>query len=99
MILSTQIQSYYNNLYKELRKYFWSFNIVEHIANLELECYKAIPKIDNIRKYLEKLKRSCNEELKTDEDLKNAYELMCNYIEGCSDRDVCIRLQKSKEVL
>ena len=98
MILSTQIQSYYNKLYKQLRKYFWSFQLVENLAYLEMECYKAIPDIENIRIYLEKIKRGCSQELKDDKDLRGAYESMCTYIEGASNKDVCIRLTINKEV-
>lgn len=98
MILSTQIQSYYNKLYKQLRKYFWSFQVVENIAYLEMECYKAIPSIENIRIYLEKIKRGCAQELKDDEELRSAYESMCNYIENSSNKDVCMRLTINKEV-
>ena len=36
------IQHYYNKLYKELMKYIWDIECIEVIAEVQLECYKAI---------------------------------------------------------
>lgn len=80
MINSKDIQRAYNDLYIELRKYIWGFNIVEEIADLEVASYTAFPDREEIDKCLRKLKSSINNEIREDEDLeqsiKNFEELL-----------------------
>lgn len=70
------IQHYYNKLYKELMKYIWNIDCVELIAEVQLECYKAIIDTDILQKKLEKLKSFIKSEFKDDEELKKRFETL-----------------------
>lgn len=72
------IQHYYNKLYKELMKYIWDIDCVELIAEVQLECYKAIIDTDILSKKLEKLRTFIKSEFKDDEELKKRFETLYN---------------------
>lgn len=72
------IQHYYNKLYKELIKYIWDIDCVELIAEVQLECYKAIIDTDILQKKLEKLKTYIKSEFNDDEELKKRFETLYN---------------------
>lgn len=76
MIQATLLQSYYNKLYKELRKYIWDFKTVEDLAEFEIAVYQRFPDIDNIEKTFYKLRRDVTQSdiYKDDEDLQYALD-------------------------
>jgi hypothetical protein len=72
------IQHYYNKLYKELMKYIWDIECIELIAEVQLECYKAIINTKVLQKKLEKLRSFINSEFNDDEELKKRFETLYN---------------------
>lgn len=72
------IQHYYNKLYKELMKYIWDIECIEVIAEVQLECYKAIIDTKVLQKKLEKLRSFINSEFNNDEELKKRFETLYN---------------------
>lgn len=72
------IQHYYNKLYKELMKYIWDIECIEVIAEVQLECYKAIIDTKVLQKKLEKLRSFINSEFNDDEELNKRFETLYN---------------------
>lgn len=74
MVSSAELQNAYNNLYIEVRKYFWSYQAVCALADLEIATYKACPDLDEIRHALNTFKIFTREVLPEDEDLEVAFD-------------------------
>lgn len=76
MIQATLLQSLYNKLYKELRKYIWDFKTVESLADFEIAVYQRFPDINDVEKAFFKLRRDVvNTPIyKDDEDLQGALD-------------------------
>ena len=74
MINCTKIQHQYNRLYKELRKYIWDFEVVEAIADLEIECYKTCQDLNLIRNVFNVLKYYVQDVAYYDEDLAKSMD-------------------------
>ena len=58
---SILLRNAYDNLYKQLRRFIWSFDDVEKIADLEVISYTAFPDIDKLRKTFQSLRSSFRE--------------------------------------
>ena len=93
MINSVHIQQSYNNLYKELRRYLWNYNVIEDICELELSCYKAFPSIQDIKNALQHLLSSISVEYRVDQELQEAVEDLKALIEQ-EDDDIFIKLSE-----
>ena len=74
MINYLDIQLKYNALYLQLSNYFWNYDSVEAIADLESEAYKVFPNIIELKKKLEKVGSVCKAERSEDEELQKAYK-------------------------
>lgn len=97
MISSALVQRDYNRLYKELRRYIWDFQVVESIADLEIEVYRLCPTMMYIREKFEKLRSEIREIEYEDEDLKKSMDRFEDTI--YSDDDTYAKLNKVMEVL
>jgi hypothetical protein len=84
MIAAAILQSAYNNLYKELRKYIWDYETVVKLADLEVAAYMAFPNIDDIRRAYERLKSDVQSSdiYSDDEELKRALDKFEDSLEG-----------------
>lgn len=76
MISSSYIQNSYVKLYKELRKYIWGKDVVEAIADFEVEAYQTFPDVQKLQVYFNNLKKLVSSYLKEedDEDLYEAFD-------------------------
>lgn len=76
MISSSYIQNSYVKLYKELRKYIWGKDVVEDIADFEIEAYQTFPDKEKLQLYFNKLKRDVSSYIDEteDEDLFEAFD-------------------------
>ena len=76
MIQATLLQSLYNKLYKQLRKYIWDFKTVESLADFEVAVYQRFPTRDDVERAFFKLRRDVvNSPIyKDDEDLQDALD-------------------------
>lgn len=98
MISFNIIQSMYTDLYRELRKYIWDFNVIEQLADLEVACHRRLPNTDDILRCYDKLNRSVSEVAREDEDLRNALDAFYNKLtEG--NGQVYAKLQQVREVI
>lgn len=97
MLSSLAIQQSYQKLYVQLRKYLWSFDTVERIADLEVAVYQALPDVTIIRDKLERLKYNVNQTFKDDEEFKKSFDDFSNLI--LSDDKPYLTLNSVKEVI
>lgn len=95
MILSNAVHYAYNKLYIQLRKYLWDMDTVQQIANLEVECYKAVPNLLACKQRFETLHTSIRETAKDDEDLQTAIKLFRNTLDSAVD--ICCKLDAVRE--
>lgn len=58
MILTTRLQELYNNLYVHMRQYIWDVNVIDLLADIEIESYTAFPDVDKLRSKLTQLRSS-----------------------------------------
>lgn len=97
MISAAQIESAYNDLYKQFRKYIWDFDTVLVLAELETACYTAFADLDKLRKLLKELHKITKDVVKEDEDFKAAFDAFEELIK--EDSDVYVKLNVLREVL
>lgn len=83
MVTSSELQYAYNKFYIQMRLYIWDFEVVESLVDLEMNIYKAIPSILDIKKSLKSLKRLIWNTVKEDEtgDFKRSFEKLENLVE------------------
>ncbi len=98
MISSVKIQNNYNRLYAQFRKYIWDYDTIDKLAELEVECYKAIPDTDLVFSIAEKLQREIRDVLEEDEDFEKSFDRFMNYIENADDRNPYLKLYEVKEI-
>jgi len=87
MIASIELHNAYNDLYKEMRKYIWSIEVVKMLADLEVATYKAFPDIDEILRYYHSLYREVRYILPRDEDTENFYKAFGKFEDIMNDAD------------
>lgn len=68
----TRLQSAYNDLYVQLRKYIWEFSAVQAIAELEVAVYKAFPSLSELHSCYSKLYQYVRNATLQDDDLMEA---------------------------
>ena len=97
MVSSSELHKAYNDLYEEMRRYIWSFNTVELLADLEVATYCAFPDIRKVLSCLTKLRYAVNPTFQDDEELKKAFDKFDSVI---SDTDsTYVSLGSVKEVV
>lgn len=76
MVPATKLQSLYNKLYVQLRKYIWDFKTVEELADFEIAVYRRFPDKEDIEKTFRRLRTDVvkSDIYQDDEDLKYAIE-------------------------
>ena len=72
MILSYELQNAYNRFYKDMRKYIWSYEVVDALASLEISIYRACPDPVEIRSCITRLKSMIYANLVDDSELKDS---------------------------
>lgn len=96
MTSSVIIQNKYISLYKLLRNYLWNFQTVEDIAELEMECFRALPDVDRIKMKLNAVSNSAIYVIRDDDKLK---ECLDSFYELLEDSSVCKKILISQEVV
>lgn len=72
-ITSNLLQTVYNALYIELRKYIWDLTTVEALVDLEQGVYTALPDLKFIEACLARLKQDASVVMAQDDDLRDAF--------------------------
>lgn len=96
MTSSVIIQNKYISLYKLLRNYLWNFQTVEDIAELEMECFRALPDVDRIKMKLNAVSNAAIYVIRDDNKLK---ECLDSFYELLNDSSVCKKILISQEVV
>lgn len=96
MTSSVIIQNKYISLYKLLRNYLWNFQTVEDIAELEMECFRALPDVDRIKMKLNAVSNAAIYVIRDDDKLK---ECLDSFYELLEDSSVCKKILISQEVV
>lgn len=96
MTSSVIIQNKYISLYKLLRNYLWNFQTVEDIAELEMECFRALPDVDKIKMKLNAVSNAAIYVIRDDDKLK---ECLDSFYELLNDSSVCKKILISQEVV
>lgn len=85
MVGSTDLQTTYNSLYTELRRYIWSFEAVNAIADLEISSYRAFADLGEVKQNLDRVALYARDIMKDDEDVKKAFD---KFYDLLKDEDV-----------
>lgn len=97
MISCSELQTAYNDFYACMREYVWDMDVVEILAELEVECYDAFPDREKLLQTAEKLERELFRDFKEDEELKTSFDALKKIIED--DASIYVPLFKVNEVL
>lgn len=95
MVLSSALRYAYNKLYVQMRKYLWDMDVVEQLAELEIECYKAVPSIQTLRSRFTTLYTNIRLTVNNDEEFKVAVDYFRNMIESADE--IVSKLDKVRE--
>lgn len=81
MINSVRLQDAYINLYSELRKYIWRFDIVKLIADLEVAVFTRFQNINRVNDVITKLYSEIEDLITEDDDLNEAFNKFFDIIQ------------------
>ena len=70
---SNEIQNAYVDLYTQMRKYIWPFDVIDILVDLEIESFKSFPDVMKLRELLDRLHREIQSTLSDDKDFETAY--------------------------
>jgi len=96
MINCADIQTGYNKLYEEVRRYIWSFQAVEALADLELACYETCLDLTQVRAAFNRFRSYALDAMYDDEELSAAFDQFEKLIN--SDDTSYANLYQTKEV-
>ena len=101
MISAVDIQNAYINLYKELRKYIWSAEMVEAIVDLEIAVYETFPDMNRIRKHFKAVKSNLYDIFHSDdkEAAQAMKDVVSKFEEMLTDEVGYSRIEKVQEAL
>lgn len=100
MISSAIIQNYYVKLYDLLRHCIWPMETVQHLAELEIAIYQAMPNLDDIGRKVSVLYADVRRARLGDEGLqKDIDEVVSQILNACSEDSVYYKLYAVNEVL
>lgn len=97
MVTSTQLQNKYIKLYECIRNYIWSYEVIDSLADLEIETFKALPDIMVVKAILDRLHVQTRNICKEDEDLECAFDEFEEILEN--DTEVCYTITQVNEVI
>lgn len=104
MLSVKELQVAYNHLYIVLREFIWPVDVVEKLAEFEIEVYNAMPNIETVRVKYNELKALLNHKLDYEdkfwqEELQKALNDLDDKIYDTRPEDIYFKLMKVDEVL
>ena len=94
---SNEIQNAYVNLYTQIRKYIWPFDVIDILVDLEIESFKSFPDVMKLRELLDRLYREIQSTLSDDKDFETAYSSFKELIDD--DNTMYKLLEQVREVI
>ena len=79
MTSTSEYMLLYNDLYEQMRKYIWDLEIVEALADVEVECYKRFPDIRELQNKVSNLRYLVSGTDADDEELFEAFDAFDEY--------------------
>lgn len=95
---SNEIQNAYVNLYIQIRKYIWPFDVIDILVDLEIESFKSFPDVMKLRELLDRLHREIQSTISDDKDLETAYSSFKKLIDD-DDNTMYKLLEQVREVI
>lgn len=99
IITAASLQKSYNKLYTQFRNYVWEFDIIESLADLEVEIYQTFPDMDKVKSKYKKLRQevSYTGAFQHYEELKEAFD---TFEESLDEADeLYVNIKSFKEVV
>lgn len=93
------MQKSYNKLYTQFRNYVWEFDIIESLADLEVEIYQTFPDMGKVKSKYKKLRQevSYTGAFQHYEELKEAFD---TFEESLDEADeLYVNIKSFKEVV
>lgn len=94
---SNEIQNAYVDLYTQMRKYIWPFDVIDILVDLEIESFKSFPDVMKLRELLDRLHREIQSTLSDDKDFETAYSSFKKLIDD--DNAMYKLLEQVREVI
>lgn len=99
IITAASLQKSYNKLYTQFRNYVWEFDIIESLADLEVEIYQTFPDMGKVKSKYKKLRQevSYTGAFQHYEELKEAFD---TFEESLDEADeLYVNIKSFKEVV
>lgn len=94
---SNEIQNSYVDLYTQMRKYIWPFDVIDILVDLEIESFKSFPDVMKLQELLDRLHREIQSTLSDDKDFETAYSSFKKLIDD--DNTMYKLLEQVREVI
>lgn len=72
----------YEQFYERVRNYLWPYQVIEDLADVEVQIYTAFGDIDELRKKLSGLYSSFKEAFEDDEKFKKSYDSLKQLVDS-----------------
>lgn len=82
MISNIDVKNRYIELYKQIRRYFWDYEFVKNLVDLEDEVLVRFPDMKKVRNLLNTLYMKCKDTANSDECLGRAFSSMRDVVEN-----------------
>ena len=97
MIAYTEIRKAYNDLYREMRRYYWDPITVEALVDLEVASYQTCLDMPKVSSCLNALNKCIFEIAREDEDLQKAYDKFKELVD--KNEDPYVKIYRVSEVI
>jgi len=74
MLNYLEIQNAYEDLYLHLSRYFWKYDVILALADLESEAFKVMPSLESLTKKLSYLRSQVNNYQIEDEEVSESFD-------------------------
>lgn len=81
MIASQDFRNIYEKFYDEMRLYLWPYDVLEQLAQVEIDIYSAFIDRDKLKADFYKLQNSIRDVLRDDEDFSKVNQELMDLIE------------------
>ncbi len=96
MTATSEYMLLYNDLYVKMRRYIWDIDVIEALADVEIECYKKFPDLRELENKVSNLRYLVSETDVDDEELFEAFDAFNDYY-GEQD-DLYSKIETFREV-
>ena len=90
----------YETFYDKFRNYLWPYNVLEDLANVEVDIYTDFFDKDHLQRGLSRLNKSIHDAVKDyeDEDLQKSYDKIVKLLDETDPEQMFYQLDRVEEV-